>query len=278
MVEAMKVGIEREETPMTDIEAAFERLIECLEEFNDTLTDDQYKRLLEHLPTNLTSEELGDAVGKLIGANSQSGDFANVLTDTFIETMQQCSPENLTKQQLISISQLLPAGAADGVLNDADYRFSVELIAQYYEAVAVLNNDKKVISGLLTEMIGGLLVKLDTGFSMESLEKLCEHYDGHETVVAEMVNGRTAGTIVDESNEVRIPVRFGKPKSMNDLNDEIMVFVDKIINHGGHVDRRIWDQLLVHAPQYKALKKKLKKIEKAVGMHDLRKQIKHLVD
>lgn len=269
---------EREETPMTELEATFERLMDLLVEDGDNLTDEQYKRLLEHLPTNLTSEELGDAVGKLVGANSQSGDFANTLTDTFIETMQQCSPEHLTKQQLISISQLLPASAAAGVLSDADYRFSVELIAQYYDGIATLRNDKKVISGLLTEMISELLVKLDTGFSMESLEKLCEHYDGHETVVPEKVNGRTTGTIVDESNEVRIPVRFGKPRSINDLNEEIMALVDKIINCGGHVDRRIWDQLLVHAPQYKALKKKIKKIEKVVGMHDLRKQIKHLVD
>lgn len=271
-------SMEREETPMTDIEAAFERLIECLEEFNDTLTDDQYKRLLEHLPTNLTAEELGDAVGKLVGANSQSGDFANVLTDTFIETMQQCSPEHLTKQQLISISQLLSESEADGVLKDADYRFSVGVIAQYYDAVAVLHNDKKVISGLLTEMVGELLVKLDTGLSMDSLEKLCEHYDGHETVVPEKVNGRTAGTVVDSDAVERIELRFGRPKALNDLSDDIMDIVDKLATLGFTVDSRAWDHLLIYAPQHRVLQKKLKKIEKAIGMHDLRKQIKRLVD
>lgn len=270
--------MERNDIPMTDVEAAFERLIECLEEYNDTLTDDQYKRLLEHLPTNLTAEELGDAVGKLIGANSQSGDFANVLTDTFIEAMQQGTPEPLTKQQLISISQLLPESEADGVLKDADYRFSVGVIAQYYDAVAVLHNDKKAISGLLTEMISELLVKLDTGLSMESLEKLCEHYDGRETVVPEMVNGRTTGTVVDSDAEERIELRFGRPKALNDLSDDIMDIVDKLATLGFTVDSRAWDHLLIYAPQHRMLKKKLKKIEKATGMHDLRKQIKRLVN
>ncbi len=266
---------EREETPMTDIELAFERLIECLEEFNENLTDDQYKRLQEHLPSNLTEEELGEAVGKLVSVNSTAGDFGNALTAAYKEAIQ-ISPSNLTKEQLVSISELLPIGSADRVIETAECETAMAVIGNYIKQKTAQSDVGPTASQEVAQLASVLLRRLDTGFNMDQLTMLCDHYDGADTVTP-VVNRREKGTIIDNGEEVTINIPFTMPKRLNDLSDDIMEIADKLAECGYTVDSRAWDHLLVYAPQHSELKKRLKKIEKAVGLTKLRKQIKRVV-
>lgn len=277
MAEARDFVPEREETPKTDVEVAFERLIEALDVFDDTLTDEQYKQLQEYLPSNLTTEELGVAVGKLVGTNCTMGDFGNTLTDAFIEAIQT-SPETLQFEQLLKLSALISSNEADTPITTHDYQRAKGIIIEACRRTGDYNNDRMAPAAVLTSTISEMLVKLDTGFTMEQLTKLCEHYDGHETVVPEMVNGRTTGTLTDGDGEVRYNITVGKPKDPNDLSDEVMDLVDR---HGKllfRVDERAWDRLLIYVPQHRMLKKRLKKIEKAVGLTALKKTMKKIIN
>lgn len=267
---------EREETPMTDVEAAFERLIECLEECGGRLTDSQYDQLQDHLPSIPTITELGDAVYRLVSTSCASGDFANIMTSVFKEAIQ-ISPENLNREQFISISELLPAGAVDRDIEEVDHSVTVEILADSIKQRCERHRHNPPASQEVAQLTSVLLRKLDTGFTMEQLTMLCEHFDGHETVEPMVMNGRTRGHIIDDNQEVTVTLPFTMPKRLNDLSDDIMEMADKLATLGYTVDDRAWDHLLVYAPQHSQLKKRLKKIEKAVGLTKLRKQIKRVV-
>lgn len=278
MAESRDFSGEREEMPMSDVEAAFEHLIETLDAFNGRLADEQYKQLQDYLPTNLTAEELGVAVGKLVGANCTMGDFGNTLTDAFIEAIQT-SPERLTNTQLADIAKLVPnGGMGDGVPSTVNFETAKSVVIDYISRSSEFHRMPTIPGNMVTDLIRDMMVKLDTGFTMEQLTAICEHYDGHETVVPEMVNGRTTGTLTDSGGEVRYNVTVGKPKDPYDLSDAVMNLVDRLGTRQFRVDERAWDHLLIYIPQHRMLKRRLKKIEKVVGLTSLKKTLKKIIN
>lgn len=277
MAESRDFSPEREEMPMTDVEAAFEHLIETLDAFNGRLTDEQYKQLQDYLPSNLIVEELGMAVGKLVGANCVMGDFANTLIDAFIEAIQ-ASPEALQHEHLIKLSALVHSDESELPITTIDYQRAKGIIIEACRRTGEYSNDKRAPAAVLTSMVSEILVKLDTGFTIEQLTQLCEHYDGHETIVPEVVNARTAGTLVDSDDEVRIKIPMGGPKDPHNLSDEVMNLVERLGTRQFRVDERAWDHLLIYVPQHRMLKRRLKKIEKAVGLTSLKKTMKKIIN
>lgn len=277
MAESRDFAGEREEMPMSDVEAAFEHLIETLDAFNGRLTDEQYKQLQDYLPSNLTVDELGVAVGKLVGANCVKGDFANTLTDAFKEAIQT-SPETLQHEHLLKLSTLVHSDESELPITTIDYQRAKGIIIEACRRTGEYNNDKRAPATVLTSMVSEALVKLNTGFTMEQLAHLCEHYDGRETVVPEMVNGRTTGTVEDGDDEVRIKIPMGGPKDPYDLSDAVMNLVDRLGTRQFRVDERAWDHLLIYIPQHRMLKRHLKKIEKVVGLTSLKKTLKKIIN
>lgn len=276
---------EREETPKTDVEVAFENLIDALQQFGDKLTTEQYAELEEHyLPadrgSDLTTDELGKRVGELVGKNSGPHDFSNVLTDAFIEAMRS-SPDRMTKTQLESIAKLIPEGVSNDILTGVGYNEAVAYIIEYIKCSNGYSQNPLACSEMVTELVSEVMVKLDAGFTMDSLARICQHYDGKEVIVPTILddsNPREQGLLLDHGGEtVRYTVPFTMPKRLNDLSDEIMDLADRLGTLSFTVDDRAWDTLLIYAPQHRALKKRLKKIEKAVGLTELRKQIKRMV-
>lgn len=261
------------------IDVAFEQLISALADGN-TLSNEQYGQLSKYFPKDLDTDldvaTLGVRVGQLVSKNCLADDFANTLTDAFIEAMET-SPEHLTMEQLKSIAELLPADAVDEAVGQIDYERSVLYIKEYINYRYVMDPEEYPAGEAVEELARELLMQLDAGFTIESLEKLCMHYDGHETIGPAVVSGRTVGTIVDGEDGVRFNIPTGAPKRLNDLSDEVMDLVEKLGTLVYTVDSRAWDYLLIYVPQHRKLKKRMKKVEKAIGMRDLRKQIKSIV-
>ena len=275
---------EREETPMTDIEISFGNLIDALAQFGDKLTASQYEALEKYLPEDrdcgLTTDELGKRVGELVGKNSGPHDFSNVLTDAFIEAMQS-SPDRMTKTQLESIAKLIPEGVTNDFLAGVGYNEAVAYIVEYIKCSNGYSQNPLACSEMVTELVSEVMVKLDAGFTMDSLARICQHFDGKDVIVPTILddsNPREQGLILDHGGEtVRFTIPTGRPKALNDLSDEIMDLADRLDTFSFTVDDRAWDMLLIYAPQHRALKKRLKKIEKAVGLTEMRKQIKRMV-
>lgn len=274
-----------DETPKTDVEVAFENLIDTLQQFGDKLTTEQYAELEKHyLPadrdSDLTADALGKRVGELVGKNSGPHDFSNVLTDAFIEAMQS-SPDRMTKTQLESIAKLIPEGVTNDFLAGVGYNEAVAYIVEYIKCSNGYSQNPLACSEMVTELVSEVMVKLDAGFTMDSLARICQHFDGKDVIVPTILddsNPLEQGLIVDHGGEaVRYTIPNGRPKALNDLSDEIMDLADRLGTLCFTVDDRAWDTLLIYAPQHRALKKRLKKIEKAVGLTDLRKQIKRMV-
>ena len=280
MTKPEELGMEREETPTSDIEVTLERLVDLLDGSGVKLTSSQYELLEQYLPddrdVDLDKEELSKRVSQLICKNSDEGDFGNTLTDVFIDAMQS-SPEGLTRLQLDDITALLSAPDGVIVLSNVDYDLAKNAIFDHIDRSREYNKTPNLSGQMIADLVKDILVRLNTGFSMEQLVMLCGHYDGHETVEPMVMNGRTRGHIIDDEGEVKITIPFTMPKRLNDLSDNIMEIADKLATLGYTVDERAWDHLLVYAPQHSQLKKRLKKIEKAVGLTKLRKQIKRVV-
>lgn len=73
-------------------------------------------------------------------------------------------------------------------------------------------------------------------------------------------NGRTQGIIIDDDSERHyMPLR---PKPV-DLSGRIMDLVEELGHLNYKVDPRAWDLLLIYAPPYRQLQKKIKKFRRA---------------
>lgn len=270
----------REEESKSDIDAAFERLIDLLDGSLLTLTLDQYRELEKFLPDNrdsdLSTDELAKHVRGLISKNCNSGDFGNTMTDVYIEVMQT-SPEPLTKTQLVDISNLLAAGDNDAILTNGDYESAKDAISEAIDRTAKFNNDPPSKASMVTDMVSELMVKLNTGFTIEQLARICVHFDGRHTVRPMIVDGRDEGTLVDAATTERYRMIMEIPRNPNDLSSDVRKLAEKLDTHNYKVDYKAWETILRHVPQYCEIKHRLKKIEKAVGLTKLRKQIKQMV-
>lgn len=262
------------------IDATFERLIDLLDGSLLTLSLDQYRELEKFLPDNrdsgLSTDELAKHVRGLISKNCNSGDFGNTMTDVYIEVMQS-STEQMTKTQLEDISKLLPDSGNDAIITNVDYENAKDAISDAIDRTAKFNNDPSSKACMVTDMVSELMVKLNTGFTIEQLTRICVHFDGHHTVKPMIVDGRDEGTLVDSATTERYRIVMERPKSLNDLSSDVRKLAEKLDTLNYKVDYKAWEAILKHVPQYNEIKWRLKKIEKAVGLTKLRKQIKQMV-
>lgn len=140
-------------------------------------------------------------------------------------------------------------------LSQTLHQNNVCLTPEQRGALNIINNGHPAIkpTDYLSTLIEYLDKNPDVKITEEQANKLALHVD--------YKNERTKGTITDHDHTPE-RYRINMPVMDADLSDTLMDLAERMGNGGYRVDSRAWDHLLIYAPKYQKLKKKLKRLKR----------------
>lgn len=141
------------------------------------------------------------------------------------------------------------------VLSQTLQQNDVCLTPEQCVALGVINNEHPVSKP--TDYLDVLIAYLDKNPDV----KIPEEQANKLALYIDYKNERTKGTIIDHGNTTE-RYRITMPVLNDDLSDALMDLAERMGNGGYRVDKRAWDHLLIYAPQYQKLKKKLKRLKR----------------